>query len=438
MLRITHTRGRRAPAVEHFGGQRIRIGAAPNNEVALADAHVVPQHAEIRFENGSYLIDAIDSQDVFVNGARVKKHFLKHGDAVVVGHSPGAELRVEIVGGAGQKPIAPEQDGRVDLETAQRIVQAAVLQATSRDDPTSRIVADKVDRARRKASRANTLLTAGIGLAIMGSFVAAYFIWNAHRQAQILAVEAGLDSTAKPVAGAIPTQVFSGRQIYEANKAALYVIGYLIGNKVGGICTAFAIGPTTLATNAHCVLGIKEKGGQPVVTQNDSGGKVRFKIVGLQSHPQYNAQSDTTDTPDVGLLRVDTKMPTWVTLANDAELRAIGPGDDVYVLGFPGRVMDPISPSATFLSGHVGRTMGFNEAAVSPEKSYLVQHDAVTRGGNSGSPVFNQYGHVIAVHAAHIDEDVDQTVDGRKTTVVTSSPFRIGMRIDLLKGVPAP
>jgi S1-C subfamily serine protease len=68
----------------------------------------------------------------------------------------------------------------------------------------------------------------------------------------------------------------------------------------------------------------------------------------------------------------------------------------------------------------------------------LIQHDAVTRGGNSGSPIFNQYGHVIGVHAAHIDEENDVAIGGQKTTVVQSSPFRIGMRIDLLKGVPAP
>ena len=62
----------------------------------------------------------------------------------------------------------------------------------------------------------------------------------------------------------------------------------------------------------------------------------------------------------------------------------------------------------------------------------------MTRGGNSGSPIFNQYGHVIGVHAAHIDDEDDLTIDGRQAKVVRSSPFRIGMRIDLLQGVPAP
>ena len=108
------------------------------------------------------------------------------------------------------------------------------------------------------------------------------------------------------------------------------------------------------------------------------------------------------------------------------------------MLGFPGRVMDPVSPSATFLSGHIGRTTSFDGSASTADKAFLVQHDAVTRGGNSGSPVFNQYGHVIAVHAAHIDEEEDVRIDGQKTKVTDASPFRLGMRVDLLKGVPAP
>jgi len=156
-------------------------------------------------------------------------------------------------------------------------------------------------------------------------------------------------------------------------------------------------------------------------------------------HPGYKGGTATADSPDVGLIRIDGKMAKTVTLANDAELSALGTGDDVFVLGFPGRVMDPVSPSVTFLQGHVGRLMTWGEQA--PEThadAVLIQHDAVTRGGNSGSPIFNQYGHVVGIHAAHLDEENDVSVDGQKTTVVDASPFRVGMRIDLLHGVRAP
>ncbi len=210
---------------------------------------------------------------------------------------------------------------------------------------------------------------------------------------------------------------------------------------VGAFCTAFAIGPNLLATNAHCVISARKKKNVPLfATQNDTNGKVKFRIESTSYHPQrrYKVGSRSADSPDVGLVRVEGRLPKSVTIASDAELRALGAGDDAFVLGFPGRVMDPLSPSATFLSGHVNRVTGYDGGATSPERSFLIQHDAVTRGGNSGSPVFNQYGHVVALHAAHIDEEEEQQVDGPQDDGPRRSPYRIAMRADLLRAVPKP
>ena len=333
-----------------------------------------------------------------------------------------------------------DQDGKVDLETARRIVADAVERATASDDKTAAIVSERVRAAQRRAAWSNRLLTAGVCVAFAALLVTAFFVWRSQRRAGVLTTEAGLDKPAgsKP-RGTIPTRVYSGREIYEDNRSSVYMVGWLSGNKVGGVCTAFAIKGNLLATNAHCITAYKEKGGTPVVTQNDSGGKVRFRILAAQMHPDYKQRRASADAPDVGLIRVDGPMPKTVTLANDAELHALGPGDDVFVMGFPGRLMDPLSPSATFLQGHIGRTMALGERAPeNQDDAVLVQHDAVTRGGNSGSPIFNQYGHVIAIHAAHLDDEDEVQVDGQKKTVVRSSPFRVGMRIDLLKGVPSP
>lgn len=444
MLRITHTRGRRAPAVETFAIPRVRIGSAPGSELAFAhgaDPGVMPHHAEIRSDGrGYHVVDLGTPSGTYVNRERVAERRLRHGDVVSLGG--GAEFRVEVVGPPPDPPPGvPDAEGRVDLETAKRMVEAAVLRANagSGHDKAGEIVRVKLTAARRTAARNNAFLTLGVVLALGCTMIAAVLVWRSQRAARALATEVGIDNSPGPkVEGSIPTRVMSGREIYEANKAALYVIGYLLGNKVGGVCTAFAIKSDVLATNAHCIKAYQDKGGSPIVTQNDSGGRVRFKILAAQMHPEYRAGSGSADSPDVGLLRIDGRMPRTVTLASDAELRAIGPGDDAFVLGFPGRVMDPLSPSVTFLQGHVGRVMGMREEQTSPDKAVLVQHDAVTRGGNSGSPVFNQYGHVIAVHAAHLDDEQDQKVGGQQTKVVQSSPFRIGMRVDLLRGIRAP
>ncbi len=332
----------------------------------------------------------------------------------------------------------PPHDGRVDLATAARLVEAAVIDATDRADPTARLVTERIEAAARRAARLNRLLSLGVAVTVVTAGAAGLAVWRAQRAARALADEAGLGrAPARVASGTIPTEVLSGRAIYERNRAALYVMGYTTGTLVGGCCSAFAIAPDVLATNAHCVRECGKEGTR-VVTLNDSGGRTRFRVLSATLHPGYRPNAPSSDSPDVGLLRIDGRAPVVVTLASDAELRAIGPGDDIFVLGFPGRVMDPISPSATFLSGHVGRVTSFDGRATSPDATFLVQHDAVTRGGNSGSPVFDQYGHVVAVHAAHIDEEEDVRIDGRKTKVTDSSPFRLGMRADLLRGVPAP
>jgi len=431
MLRITHTRGRLAKATSSFALARVRIGCASDGEIALAEPGVLPRHAEIRLEGGAYwLFDLGTPTGTFVNGHPVARHRLTSGDRVALGGAAGPEMRVE---------IGPGADGRVDLATAQRIVQEAVVRATAREDKTRAIVEAKVHAATRRAKLHNALRSVGVLPALGATIFVAARVLRSQRAAQALVEETGLDRA--PIAqpsGAIPTRVYSGREIYDANKAAIYVIGYIRGNSIGGCCTAFAIKPNVLATNAHCVIALRERGGKPVVTQNDSGGKARFDVVASTMHPGYRADSQSADSPDVGLLRISGRMPAYVTLASDAELYAIGPGDDVFVLGFPGRVLDPVSPSATFLQGHVGRAVGLDQGPTTPDKATLIQHDAITRGGNSGSPIFNQYGHVIGVHAAHLDDEDEVEVAGQKTRVVVSSPFRIGMRIDLLQGVPAP
>jgi S1-C subfamily serine protease len=467
MLRITHTLGRKAPMVEHFAVPRLRVGSAPGSELCFrADdgRGVAAQHAEIRWEGGTWqVVDLGAPAGTWVNRARVGRGALRPGDVVGLGPE-GPEFRVELASGggaAGARPpgergqglaapapafVAEAQpqpaaaDGSVDLATAHRIISDAVARSGGGDEKAMGIVAAKVAAARRRTGRSNMLLTLGLGVTFVAFVATAAFVWDSQRRAAELANEAGLGRKDVPRAkGVIPTKVYTGREIFEENKAAVFLMGWRTGNTIGGSCTAFAIQPTVLVTNAHCVVALKAKGGTPVVTQNDSNGNVRFKIVGWAVHPGYKSGKTSAEAADVGLIRVDGKLPKTMTLANDAELRALGPGDDVFVLGFPGRVMDPVSPSATFLQGHVGRLMALGEQApASNEDAVLVQHDAVTRGGNSGSPIFNQYGHVVAVHAAHLDDEADVKVDGKQTTVVDASPYRVGMRIDLLKGVPSP
>jgi pSer/pThr/pTyr-binding forkhead associated (FHA) protein len=442
MLRMTHTRGAAARTVREFAAVPVRIGCAPKNDLALTgeEQHgVSPHHAEIRWENHAYwLVDGGSRSGSFVNTKRISTHALRSGDEVRFGSESGPALRIDILG-PPLSAVVTDRDGSVDLATAQHLVEKAVVNATRGRDKSRAIIDAKVHEATRRGARTNAILTAGIVVTFVALGVAGLAVYRSKRAANVLATEMGLSQ--KPLGtpvGTLPTKVFTGREIYERNRAALFVLAYINGRSISGCCSAFAIDRQTLVTNAHCVTSCGARGGKPVVVQNESPSRLTFDVVAQRAHPAYRAESKRADSPDVALLRVSGSMPSFVTLANDAELRALGPGDDLHVLGFPGRVMDPINPTATFLTGHIGRLMGFAEESTTPDKTALILHDAVTQGGNSGSPVFNQYGSVISVHAAHVDEEEDVSIGGQKTKVVDASPFRIAMRIDLIRGVPKP
>jgi len=442
MLRMTHTRGAAARSIREFAAVPVRIGCAPNNHVPLEgeDKHgVLPAHAEIRWEKQAYwLVDLGSRSGTFVNTKRISSHALRSGDELRFGNDDGPTIRIEILG-PPLSTVVTDADGRVDLATAQHLVEKAVVNATRQRDKSRAIVDAQVHDAIRRGARTNALLTVGVVVTFLALGIAGIAVYRSKRAAGVLATEMGIGQ--KPVSspvGQLPTKIYSGREIHERNRKALFVLAYVNGRQISGCCSAFAIDRQTLVTNAHCVASCGARGGTPVVVQNESNPRVTFDVVGQRAHPAYRSDSKRADSPDVALLRVKGSLPAVVSIANDAELRALGPGDDLHVLGFPGRVMDPINPAATFLAGHIGRLMGFDEENTTTDKTTLILHDAVTQGGNSGSPVFNQYGNVIGVHAAHVDEEEDVSIGGKKTKVVEASPFRIAMRIDLIRGVPAP
>ena len=62
------------------------IGRSRDCDITVEDANVSRRHAEIRAENGSYwLVDLGSTNGVELNGKRVERERLEHGDSIVVG-----------------------------------------------------------------------------------------------------------------------------------------------------------------------------------------------------------------------------------------------------------------------------------------------------------------------------------------------------------------
>ena len=180
----------------------------------------------------------------------------------------------------------------------------------------------------------------------------------------------------------------------------------------GLIATAFAIDPKRLATNAHVVLGIANvlahSDAAAVVVQHESGTSARISRVWV--HPSYNG--DPFTSPDVGIIEVAGRLPGHLDRATYSEALSLEILDPVTLCGFPGDVaflidfanLEPdetIRPRASCYEGSISalRPLDPSEAAT-PTNSVLVQHSIASTGGTSGSPLLDNRGRVIAVHAA--------------------------------------
>lgn len=189
--------------------------------------------------------------------------------------------------------------------------------------------------------------------------------------------------------------------------------------------TAFMVGPTTFATNAHVTEALRGKV-QAYYLLGPTGDKIA--IADVESHPGYAAfkakaatyaksESTTLDdfqsaplpsAYDVGLIHVypaDT-LPEPFEVVSAEEALALKIGDDVLTAGFPSediRGADNLAKglaTATFRKGTIEslKDIFFSKSSDDPKTLLLVQHGIPVTGGMSGSPLVDaRSGKVVAV-----------------------------------------
>jgi V8-like Glu-specific endopeptidase len=515
MLRITVLSGARSGARFDVAKPVVRVGRAPDNDVAFepnADLDASAYHAEIRGENGAWvLVDLQSRNGVFLpmrGMQRIQHQPLQNGEQVQFGPQ-GPRIQIEILGApstvmsgapvaqgyaAGPSPAQaaplgvpgtyaaqPQQaaQGYAGAAQAQPAmgapppvppmgppgappgspaagerpmgqatllahVNAMVAQqaaaAPKRGKSTVEIRA-MVDQNVKKQTGSLRLVIGLLAVLVLGAAVAIVVL--AIRQPEdIVALREKCNKIdpgdparrecEKKLGALNPTDENAGRKIYDANKGAIFMLVAHKGKSFdrGGFCTAFAIKPKMLASNAHCVRAsedFEEKGADIWAHLNESNNDGKPKMLKVrkhQGHPKYK-HTGMTITPDVGLFELeDDEASTTVTLADKNELKKLGAGDALYVIGFPGRTMDESSPVAVFMYSHVGRiTDRYGARADSFDDSWLIQHEGQTTPGTSGSPIFNMNGKVIGINAGGLLEANKQSV------------YKYAMRIDLLDDV---
>lgn len=101
-LFISHLKGARATEAEVLslgeGSTRVIVGRDPQCQLCLhptKDTLVSRRHAEISLEgNALFILDLESRNGLYVNGTRISRHMLRHGDRVSLGLG-GAEFLVE-------------------------------------------------------------------------------------------------------------------------------------------------------------------------------------------------------------------------------------------------------------------------------------------------------------------------------------------------------
>jgi hypothetical protein len=530
-LRIVHTFGRNAGAVQTPGKDVVRFGRAPDNDVVFDseyDRDASGHHAELRREGAAWvLVDLGSRNGTFLRGRRIARERVASGDEIAFG-GKGPRVRVEVVaepaaaapfaparpaatvvdapaldafaatmGGpapmapAAQAfarpapappappqpappaeapaypraapapygnpaaaspyappnqavPLAPPAGARVGQRTIALMISQAVAAATGRSRPhptheLNALVDAKVQAA--VAPHRRTTVVLGVLLVVALAGLVGLVLWSRQSGDDIATLRsqlAGLppnDPRRKEIEGRLgtlhPANASFGRNLYDRSKKGIF----MLASHGQGFCTAFAVRPSVLATNAHCIYAARRAGGSVVALENEGRGQVSFAVTDMRPHPSYRDGDPNAITPDVGVVSISGKAAMVLELASTAELQATGAGDDVYLIGFPGTLMDPTNPAATFLAAHIGRLTGATGRPSPFAEDWLVQHDAPTTHGTSGSPVFDGRGKVIAVNAGGYVEENDENIAGKKTEVARESPYKFGMRIDLLDAV---
>jgi hypothetical protein len=262
-------------------------------------------------------------------------------------------------------------------------------------------------KVRRFSRRFRRLVAIAMVLVVAAAAVAGWFIYR-HGTVHVTQVNYG-SATGGAIAAANRYNVFLLAGLPVKN-------GAVTGTKQG-FCTAFAVGPDLLATNAHCIFTGSTEFASVEALMNGVPAK-RFPVIEWGTHASYR---EGTLSPDVGIVRVRGQLPSRVVLASSIELSSVAPGATMFLYGFPGRLNDVEAPEATFIEGDIGRVTGFDLRVGSFEQNTLLQHSAYCTSGTSGSPIFDTSGHVVGINAGGYLEN-GQALAG----------YNFGMRIDLL------
>jgi V8-like Glu-specific endopeptidase len=419
--------------------QVVRFGRHPSNEVAFdpdGDRDASSRHAELRREGDALYMYDLGS----ANGTRVGKKAIASRAQL----EPGAEIEF----GAGGPRCRISWQGAQAATVPPTVFKNAAAVVPAGTKVGARTVAMMIDQAMsrvRAGSRRQQVLSIALGVALLFTLAGVVVAYRVRPPGDValkremvrvmeqqLAASAGeraelqkkLDALSEKLRGS------AGSEIARANHDSVFLVTVKTASDEQGFCTAFAVQPDMLVTNAHCVAAAEDyrkRAGAIWVVQNGHPER-RLPIERMKRIQGFSPSGGIS--PDVGWLKLaDRALSSTVKLAARDEYQAIATGDTMYTYGFPGRLADVGAPEATFVEGVVGRVTTLDGRAGAAAETKLLQHSAFTSGGTSGSPIFDGTGHVVAVNTGGYAE----STPGNDVVTRSLPGYNFGMRVDLVE-----
>ena len=378
---FTHISGLKRGQRETIGEPQISVGRAPTSTLAFAptDTRASAHHAEISYDGTGYVLrDAGSTNGTYVNGRRVYSARLRSGDVIEFG-TGGPQVQFDLEGEAEPAvvlPVAPTQA----LDTVSR--GNGFGPQTSSKEFGRTTVRLMIDHAVKKSSTQFRALVATLVVLVVTLMGAVLYL----------------------VFRPAPAPAFDFREIASRNQAAvvfIYVRFTLTDDQGTPIeeeaatGSGFVVSPQGhIVTNRH-VLQLWEY--DPTWVRNGYKGVVKeIRIVFADQIPdaarpgELVRLSDSVDT-DIAILRVQPfeGMPHLTDFNRDTA--ALGQGDPVAVIGYPlGKELFEFTQAKTAQTS-------LSTGVISRVSRTKIQIDAAANQGNSGGPIFDSRGRVIAV-----------------------------------------
>lgn len=326
-------------------------------------------------------------------------------------------------------------------ETDERVASGAVIELGKAGGPSFEVVFEsksfdsalpvtemqqKVVSGRAGAAQSRRVALIGGAVAAL-ALIATGAVWFTGRSEGAKLEQAFAELSKKQEAAAADS---IGAPVRDKLLAAAHVVLIQFeGGQVSAQGSASPIAPDLLVTNAH-VAELREKlppGAKLMVRAPGKDGRV-YEVIDHRLHPGYRAFTGflnedpifvpaVKDCPtcfptvlkgslsyDVAIMRVapNSNLSPVLEIAGEQELRAMRAGQPIALAGYPlenirGSEMTGLGATPNFRAGVVSAITDMFNLPGDAAQQRLIHHNIPVTGGNSGSPMVNSAGKLVAL-----------------------------------------